>query len=334
MSVRPQVTLAMGGTELRDSMFSDRLRRRLHQVAQCDFGSVVTDFANSPRDLSTTEVLLTGWGCPRIDGAALTRLPRLRLIAHAAGTVKGHVDPICWERGITVTSAAVANAVPVAEYTLAQILLAGKAHLVATSDYAGYRPRLARGELAPIGNYDRTVGIISASTIGRLVMERLKSYDLDVVVYDPTITAQQAEELGAELVDLDELMRVSDVVSLHAPVLPSTIGMVGAVQLARMENGATFINTARGQLVDHQALRTELASGRIFAILDVTDPEPLAVDDPLFALPNVQITPHIAGSLGTELFRMTDLAVDEIERLAAGEPPQHPVRLGDLAQMA
>lgn len=334
MSARPKTVLAMRDRGLRDSLFSERLRSRLHEVADCDYGLVVTHFGDRALDLSGTEVLLTGWGCDRIDAAALDRMPRLRLIAHAAGTVKGHVDPVCWERGITVTTAATANAVPVAEFTLAQILLAGKAVLAATHRYAEHKARLARGELVLVGNYERTVGIISASTVGRMVLERLKTYDFDVLLYDPTITAADAAELGARLVDLDELMAASDIVSLHAPVLPATIGMVGADQLRRMKNGATFINTARGQLVDHLALRAEVSSGRINALLDVTDPEPLAADDPLFDLPNVQLTPHIAGSMGTELYRMAALALDEVERFGAGDPPRYGVTLTDLARMA
>jgi len=129
-------------------------------------------------------------------------------------------------------------------------------------------------------------------------------------------------------------MSVSDVVSLHAPVLPSTVGMIGARQLARMRDGTTFINTARGVIVDHHALRTELITGRISAVLDVTDPEPLAADDALFGLPNVVLTPHLAGSVGTELHRLTATALQEVEAFAAGRAPLHPVAATDLATMA
>jgi phosphoglycerate dehydrogenase-like enzyme len=334
VSRRPRVALALSGPPLRDALFSDRLRARLQQLADCDLDAVVTDFSAPPLDLSPVEVLLTGWGCPRIDGAALARLPRLELIAHAAGTVKGHVDPVCWDRGIAVTTAASANAVPVAEFTLAQIILAGKATLTASHLYRERRAKVGRADLPVIGNYDRTVGIIGASTIGRLVIDRLQDLDLDVVVADPTITADEAAELGATLVGLDELMGISDVVSLHAPVLPSTLNMIGAAQLARMRDGATFLNTARGRLVDHDALRAELASGRINAVLDVTEPEPLEPGDVLYTLPNVQLTPHIAGSMGTELHRMTALALDEIEHLTAGTPLRHPVSRQDLDRMA
>jgi phosphoglycerate dehydrogenase-like enzyme len=232
-----------------------------------------------------------------------------------------------------VTNAAVANAVPVAEFTLAQILLAGKSTLRAAQLYIESQARVDRElEFAHAGNYEKTVGIVGASTIGRLVLAHLRSFDLEVLLYDPTLDEAAAYELGAwKVEDLAELMRASDVVSLHAPVLPSTIGMVGRNELEAMRTGATLVNTARGVLVDQTALREELISGRLNAVLDVTEPEPLPQGDPLYSLPNVLLTPHIAGSMGTELHRMTDHALTEIERFAAGLGPRYPVLREDLA---
>lgn len=332
---RPTVVLAMRGPELRDALFPPDLLTRLAAVADCDPGLVVTDFASAPPEtLAAADVLLTGWGCPRIDASVLDGMPGLRLVAHAAGTVKGHVDPVCWQRGVAVTTAAAANAVPVVEFALAQILLAGKDLLGAAARYAAGTPRPLHEHEPLVGNYGRVVGIIGASAIGRGVLERLRSFDLRLLLADPTVTADEAERLGAELVDLETLMARSDVVSLHAPLLPGTVGMIGAAQLAAMRDGATFLNTARGRIVDHQALRRELRSGRISAMLDVTDPEPLEPGDELFGLPNVLLTPHIAGSMGNELHRMAALALDEIEHLANGTPLRHPVHLQDLARMA
>lgn len=331
---RPHVVLAMHGPSMRDSLFPPRLSARLQAVAVCDPALVVTDFGTAPRaSLATVEVLVTGWGCPRVDAAALGLMPALRLIAHAAGSVKAHIDPVCWERGVEVTTAAAANAVPVVEFAVAHIVLAGKDVFGAAHRYAAGLPD--RPAAAPqVGNYGQVVGIVGASRIGRGVLERLRTFDFVCLVADPTITAEDARELGAELVGLEELMARSRVVSLHAPLLPETEGMIGARQLAALKDGTVFINTARGRLVDHVALRRELVSGRVSAVLDVTDPEPLEPGDTLFSLPNVQLTPHLAGSTGNELYRMTALALDEVENLAAGRPPRYPVRLADLAWMA
>ncbi|BCW48166.1 hydroxyacid dehydrogenase [Arthrobacter sp. StoSoilB13] len=333
---RPRIGLAMQDAELRDALFSKRLQSRLETIGDCDFSNVIQDFSAVPDSvLDGIDVLLTGWFSPRIDADVLARMPRLHLISHAGGSVKGHVLPECWERGITVTTAAEANAIPVAEFTLGMILLAGKSAVTASRLYTQRQTKIDReAEFPSCGNYERAVGIVGASTIGRLVLERLQPFDFDVFLYDPTITDAEARRLGARPVSLNELMESSDIVSLHAPVLPETIGMIGAKQLAAMKDGSTLLNTARGELVDQAALTRELQAGRINAYLDVTHPEPLPAGDPLFALPNVWLTPHIAGSMGTELHRLTAYALDEVERYAAGLSPKFPVGLSDLARMA
>jgi phosphoglycerate dehydrogenase-like enzyme len=333
---RPKVALAMQDADLRDALFSKRLRSRLESICDCDFSLVIQDFNATPDEaISDVDVLLTGWFSPAVDATVLARMPRLRLIAHAGGSVKGHVLPECWKRGITVTTAAEANALPVAEYTLGLILLAGKATIAASHLYTQRQTKIDRElEFPDTGNYERAIGIIGASTIGRLVLERLRPFDFDVTVYDPTISDAEALRLGARRVSLDELMSCSDIVSLHAPALPETFNMIGPAQLAAMKDGSTLINTARGELVDHNALIGELESGRLNAFLDVTSPEPLPAGHPLYTLPNVLLTPHIAGSMGTELHRLAAYAIDEIERYAAAAPQRFPVGLADLARMA
>jgi len=327
----------MRSNELRSGLISPDAMARLDAVADILSPDVLTEF-DSPRAravLAQATVLLTGWGCPMIDATVLDAAPDLALIAHAAGSVKSHVAADCWDRGVRITTAAQANAVPVAEYTLGFILLAGKnvfieQHRQRLGQSTYYKDHLA----GDVGNLGGTVGIIGASRIGRLVLELLRPYSLNVLLADPTLTTAEAAELGAELVSLEDLMRRSRVVSLHAPILPSTIGMIGAAELAGMGDGATFINTARGVLVDHDALRAELVTGRINAVLDVTAPEPLPDGDPLYTLPNVILTPHIAGSLGNELVRMGDLAVDEVELLARGEDAGYAITREVLAAMA
>jgi phosphoglycerate dehydrogenase-like enzyme len=189
-------------------------------------------------------------------------------------------------------------------------------------------------EFPTVGNFGKTVGIVGASRIGRRVIELLRPFQLDVLVSDPYLDADAARRLGVDRRELDELLAASDVVSLHAPALPSTRHMIDARRLALLRDGATLINTARGSLVDQDALVAELASGRIDAVLDVTEPEVLPPDSPLYELPNVVLTPHIAGALGVELRRLGDAAIDEIERYAAGEPFAHQVTAGDLDRIA
>ncbi len=334
---RPRVAFAMRSSALRDRLFGPAARERLEAIADVVSDDVLTEFdSHAARAvLRQTTALITGWGCPHLGAEVLDVAQELRLIAHAAGSVKGHVAEAAWDRGITVTTAAQANAIPVAEYTLAAILLSGKDAFEERAQFRLGRSLYRRaGSDATNGNYGTTVGIIGASRVGRLVLERLKAFDFRVLLADPTLGPDDAAALGADLVSLEELLAQSHVVSLHAPILPGTVGMIGAAELALMQDGATFINTARGVLVDHDALRTELRSRRLRAVLDVTDPEPLPDDDVLYELDNVVLTPHIAGSMGNELARMGDLAVAEVERLAAGRAPAYAIDRQTLAVMA
>ena len=278
------------------------------------------------------DVLLGHWGCPRLDEEVLDAMPRLRLLAYAAGTVKEIVTPAVWARGITVTSAAAANAVPVAEYALAAILFANKGVFASRERLRDPAVRIRRPR--PVGNVGKRVGVIGASLVGRRLIELLAPFELEVVVSDPYLSDGEAERLGVRRVELAELVATSDVVTVHAPDLPSTRHLVGAAELAAMADGATLINTARGALVDTDALVAHLRTGRLSAVLDVTDPEPLPVGHELLQLPNAFVTPHVAGALGSELGRLADLAVTEVERFAAGEPPLHPVHAADLDRIA
>ena len=283
--------------------------------------------------LGEAEVIVGHWGCPPLDAAMLDRSPRLGLFAYAAGTVKMTLTDAVWDRGIRVTSGANANAEPVAEFTLAAILFANKGVLWRRGP-ADFLAMSAMGD-QQWGNYGRTIGILGASLIGRRVIELLRPFPhLSVTLYDPYVTHEEAASLGVEKLELDELCAGADVLSVHAPALPETLHMIGAAQLSALPDGATVINTARGPLIDHEALMPHLASGRLYAMLDVTDPEPLPADSPLLVMPNVWISPHLAGSQGTELARMTDYVIEEVRRWSAGEPALNEVTRDRLATMA
>lgn len=284
--------------------------------------------------LTDAEVLVGHWGCPTLTPEVLAVAPHLELFAYAAGTVKWQVTDAVWERGMVVTSAAAANALPVAEYAVAMVLLANKGVLLFRE---WLRDPTASLPLDPstVGNYRRRIGLVGASLVGRRVIELLAPYDLELAVYDPYLSPEEAAALGVEKVDdLDALCASVDVLSLHAPDVDATRGMIGAAQLAALRDGAVFLNTARPALVDSPALEAELISGRIAAILDVAEPDPLPAGHPLLSLPNVFVTPHVAGAMGNELHRLAELAVVEVERYAIGAPPLHPVRREDLDRIA
>ncbi|MFD4656457.1 hydroxyacid dehydrogenase [Kitasatospora sp. NPDC058444] len=270
----------------------------------------------APEALRAVEVLFTGWGGPVLDAATLARLPRLRLVLYAAGSVRRIAGEEFWAAAVPIVTAAHANAVPVAEFTVAQIVYAlkgGWRHVLAA--------RAARAGVPATGTpgaYGSTVGVLSLGAAGWLVCEMLRGYDVEVLAHDPYAPTPPP---GVRAVGLDELFATADVVSVHTPLLPETRGLVGRRLLTSMKPGATLVNTSRGAVLDEPALLAVLAERPdLFAVLDVTDPEPPLPGSPLFTLPNVVVTPHLAGSRGLERRRLGDLVVGEFERWLRGAP--------------
>lgn len=271
-------------------------------------------------------VLVTGWDAPALTGEVLDRLPSLELVLHAAGSVRGIVTDAVWTRGVRVSTAAAANAVAVADFTCAQVHLSLKNAWRLALDARTTRAPVARTGVRGVDG--ATVGLVGLGHIGRLVARRLVASGLRVLAYDPFA----GEHQGVELADLDTVIAGSDVLSLHAPHNATTHHMISAGRLALMPEGGTLLNTARGGLVDHDAL-VEFLTARddAFAVLDVTEPEELPSGHPLFTLPNALITPHIAGSLGTEQARLGELAAGELFRFLDGLPLEHEISEDGLA---
>jgi phosphoglycerate dehydrogenase-like enzyme len=288
-----------------------------------------------PALLAGARACVTGWGTPPLTEEVLAGSPKLGLVAHTAGSIRRLVPPEAIENGLLVSHAAIHIAEAVAEYTIAQILL----HLRQPHRHdAGMKEGAPWLELRAtyLGSLlgARTVGIIGAGYVGRLVISLLRPFGCRILVADPLLTAARAAELGVEPVDLATLLETSDIVSLHAPVLPETRGMIGAAELAKLRDGTFIINTARSILVDQAALLAELETGRIDAMLDVFDEEPLPLDDPFRRLPNVTLAPHAAGHTADTYHRQGSSMIAEIGRFLAGEPLRHQVTPAMLRTMA
>ena len=274
-----------------------------------------------PSLLTDVEVILSGWGMVRLEAELLSHAPQLKIVFYGAGSVRGFVTPECWQQGIRVTHAASANGEPVAEYTLATILLSLKQFWHYASELKQGRDwNRARTSLLPVGTFHSVVGLISFGVIAQRVARLLQAFDVRVQVYDPYVDPAKIEACGATRVELSDIFEKSDVVSLHTPLLPETRGWLGEPQLAAMKPHATFINTSRGAIVREPEL-VEVLRKRpdLTAILDVTDPEPPPPNSPLYDLPNVHVTPHIAGSTGLECARMGYYMLEEVKRYLSGE---------------
>ena len=274
----------------------------------------------NPSVLADAEVILSGWGGPHVDKQFLAAAPKLKAVFYGAGSIRGIVSEAFWDRGIIITCAVSANAIAVAEYILSQILFSLKSgwrHVMAIKA----RRREGWKQLPLPGAYNSVVGLVSLGTIGRRVCELLRPFEVEVIACTRFTTAETVRSLGAERCPLDEIFRRADVVSLHTPSLPETRGMITGEHFASMKNNSTFINTARGTVVRQDEMIDVLKKRPdLWAILDVTDPEPPAADSPLYTLPNVILTPHIAGSLDAECRRHGRYMVEELRRYLSGRP--------------
>jgi phosphoglycerate dehydrogenase-like enzyme len=309
----------------------------------CELGEVVRltgpEHKVTPEEVAPllrgVDAVLTSWNAaPKFDAALLQHADRLKVIGHAAGTVKGFVPPEAFDRGIQVTHAAATIADSVGEWALMVTLLSlRKGHQFNQTMQQGL---WAKRELGPgetlIG---RRVGVVAASSTGRAFIRLLRGFDSEILVYDPYLSDEDARRMGVRRVQsVDEICRTCDVVSNHAPTTPETEGMIGAEQLALLRDGALFVNTARAGAIDYEALTRELVSGRINGALDVFPKEPLTADSPLRGLPNVVLSPHAAGGTVQSRSRLGETVVDDFARFFRGEPMHHRVTRAMLARMA
>jgi phosphoglycerate dehydrogenase-like enzyme len=294
----------------------------------------VSDGVAVKQALGAADVALTGWRSPRLTAGRLAGAPGLRLIAHTAGSVKGLIDPVAWERGIAVTHAAALIADAVAEQCLgAELLCLRQLHRLDQ----GMRAGASWGDLrAHPGDLLRgqRVGLVGAGYVARKHLALLRPFECDVRVYDPYLSPSAADELGVRRVALNDLFRECKVVSNHAPITPETRGLIGATQLGLLQPGAVFVNTARAYTVDYAALLEALREGRFVAALDVFEREPLPADSPLLTLPNVLLTPHSAGHSVQSHLAQGQAMVEEIARFVAGEPLRYAVSREQLEVMA
>lgn len=327
---KPRIAVLLS-KEMRRNCISEEDFQRLSNFAEVVYESedAITEEI-AIKWMENVDGCLTGWGTPVFSDTFLKVAPKLKVIAHSAGSVKlmlGKIIEQIKERNIVVTNAAVSLGKAVAEFTLGMMLMTMKrAWWFRDLTREGkWREETERKKV--IEPYGITVGIIGASNVGRHLIKLLKQFDVKIMAYDPYLSEEEASALGVSKVSLENLMSCSDIVSLHAPATEETKHMINKTNLRLMKDGTIFINTARGSIVNEQDLIKELETGRITACLDVTDPEPPDINSPLRKLPNVVLTPHIAGAIANNRLRNGRYAVDELERFFRGEKILYEVNL-------
>lgn len=315
------VTVPKG--DLREDFFPDVVRDRLGSLGTVEWNPSSDDFtADELRDrIEGVDVLVTGWGSPRVTADVVAAADDLALVAHTGGSVGAIASEAVYDAGIAVVSANDVMAAFTAEHAFGSIV--AKLRAIPALDAA-----MKRGERWPedaeIRSLYRTdVGLVGLGTIGRHLLDHLAAFEVSVDVYDPYVDEAALDDYGfAELTDLETALD-AEVVSVHAARTEETVGMLGADELARIPDGALFVNTARAEIVEEDALLAELRSGRIEGAFDVYREEPLPVDHELRSLDNVLLTPHVGGSQIRP--PLTDAVLDDVERFRRGEPLEHEI---------
>jgi phosphoglycerate dehydrogenase-like enzyme len=332
------IFMSNGNKEILERVYSPEARKILTgKIVFLDPLTNMEEIEKRRDELSEVSFIFSTWGMPALsEGQIEEFFPALKAVFYAAGSVQGFAVPFL-SRGIRIFSAADANAVPVIEFTTAQIILANKGFFGSAFWYgAGEYAEARRYFGAFPGNFGARLGIIGAGKIGRGVIAKLKDYRLDVSVFDPFLDGKEAAVLGVKKCEtLEDLFSSCFVISNHLANNKQTENMIQYKHFSLMDDYGVFINTGRGQqLIEKDLVRAFTEKPGRTALLDVTWPEPVEKDHPFFTMKNIILTPHIAGSAGKEVARMGDYMADEFERFLDGRPLKYEVSAAMLATMA
>ncbi len=283
--------------------------------------------------IENADIAVTSWGNTAIDADILAHCPGLKFVAHAAGSVKPVVSDELWDKGVRVLSSACPLGEGVAETALGFTISASKNFYALNRSVKNGGWNEGKENIREL--FDLKIGVIGCGWAGKHYIELLKAFYVDVYCYDPFVSEDVMSALGASKVTLDWLLSNCDIISVHAPSIPSTYHMINKDTLSAMKKDAVLINTARGTIIDEAALFEHMAAGNLkYACLDVFDPEPPAKENPLLTLDNVIVTPHLAGLANNGLKRIGTFVCEETAHFLAGEPVRGEVTREMLAKMA
>ena len=261
----------------------------------------------------------------RLDREAIAAAPGLRVISNFGVGVDNVDLPLATERGILVCNTPGVLVETTADHAMALLLAVarrlpeGQRH-VREDRWHGWHPKLLVGQEV----YGATLGIVGLGAIGTAIARRARGFSMRLLYTSRTRKRQLEAELGLEWLPLDDLLRQADYVMISSALTPETRGLIGSRELGLMKPTAILVNIARGPIVDQQALYAALRDGQVLAAgLDVTDPEPMRGDDPLLALDNVLIVPHIGSAGAGARSKMAELAANNLIDGVYGRRPKH-----------
>lgn len=319
------------GQEVTSTIFSKTTINELRKS-----GEVVINQEDKPTNahvkklIKNANVVITSWGNDLLTKEILDNAPDIKLIVHAAGSIKPILSKEIIKREIPIANNAKVLGKGVAETTLGLTITSVK-----NIFYLSQQTTRGNWIRKPVKEMvDLTIGVIGAGWVGKHYIKLLQSFDVDVLLYDPTLTDNQVSKLGATKVDLNKLLTDSDVISIHAPAIDETYHLLNYDNLSLLKDGAILINTARGSIIDEKGLLRVLQEKNIFACIDVTDPEPPSENHPFRQLDNVILTPHIAGLAGNGKLAIGKNTVDIIKRFLNNEKIDEIVNIKNIDNLA
>lgn len=316
-------------------VYTEKVMSRLREYGELSPLSDINDIKKNKEFFKDCQVAFSTWGIIHPTEEEIREyLPNLKVIFYSAGSVQDFARPFL-NCGVRVFSAFAANAVPVAEYTFSQIVLATKGFYQSSKRFRVNFPSAVRFANSTPGNFEAKIGLVGLGAIGTMVAERLRTLDVEVLAYDPFVSKEKADSLNVKLVSLEEIFKECDVISNHLANKEELNDIFNSKYFSLMKKYAVFINTGRGAQVDEKALAKHLLKNPTqTAVLDVLKREHNPYINPLFWCPNAIITPHIAGSMGKETQRMAYYMLEQFENYINNRPTEYEVTFDMLSTMA
>ena len=313
-----KILVSIPDGEVRDSFFSEEQRVRLERLGCVEWNANAEQYGEEElaEKLRGVDICISGWGNTPFHEKTLKYADKLKLIAHIGGSVRPMVGDAAFERGIRVCSGNRVFAESVAEGVLTYMLCSLR-------KIGEYEARMAAGEWPSLigtrGLLGRSVGLVGYGMIAEYLVKFLKPFGCGILVSSRHISEEELAAAGIEAASAEEIFRTCDIVSLHNSLTMRTKHSIGAELLNSMKDGALLVNTARGALIDEEALVSVLKERSVWAALDVYETEPLPMDSPLRDCERVLLMPHAAGPTADRRYAVTSYVLDDMERFLNGE---------------
>ena len=314
-----KIAVLMPENDTKSIFITPKVKDKLAELGDVSYNETLYKPEVMREMLADADVCVTGWGCPSLNEEILSKTSKLRLVMHTGGSVAPIVSPELFARNIKVISGNELYAESVAEGTLAYIL-AGLRRLTyfnSTVHAGGWRD----GKFSNKGLLDRKVGLVGYGAITRYLIPMLKVFRTDIILFSRHMSEEDCKKIGVTRAEsLEQLCSGCDVISLHQAKTKATYHMITKELIKMMPDDTVLVNTARGSVIDEEALTEELMTGRINAVLDVFNEEPLPADSRLKGLENVILIPHMAGPTGDRYENVSLALIEDVKRMFAGEP--------------